>query len=70
MSPAAATPNGRKGWLDRALSLFTEVRGGESVSALLLVLNIFVLNVFITAQFWAFANDIYTEEQGKRLFPK
>ena len=21
------------------------------------------------AQFWAFANDIYSEEQGKRLFP-
>jgi hypothetical protein len=21
------------------------------------------------AQFWAFANDLYTEEQGKRLFP-
>ena len=23
----------------------------------------------VIAQFWAFANDIYTEEQGKRLFP-
>ena len=21
------------------------------------------------AQFWAFANDIYTKEQGQRLFP-
>ena len=159
MSPAAATLNSRKDWLDRALSLFTEVRAGESISALLLALNIFVLlasyyllktvrdtliltqggaeiksyssalmalllllvvpaygafaarvnrnrlltgvtlflisnllvfyvlglagfrvgvpfylwagifNVFITAQFWAFANDVYTEEQGKRLFP-
>ena len=28
-----------------------------------------IFNVFITAQFWAFANDIYTEDQGKRLFP-
>lgn len=28
-----------------------------------------IFNVFITAQFWAFANDIYSEEQGKRLFP-
>lgn len=26
-------------------------------------------NVFIVAQFWAFANDIYTEGQGRRLFP-
>ena len=23
----------------------------------------------VVAQFWAFANDIYTPEQGKRLFP-
>ena len=23
----------------------------------------------VIAQFWAFANDLYTQEQGKRLFP-
>jgi ATP:ADP antiporter, AAA family len=28
-----------------------------------------VFNVFIVAQFWAFANDLYTEGQGRRLFP-
>jgi hypothetical protein len=28
-----------------------------------------IFNVFIISQVWAFANDIYTEEQGKRLFP-
>lgn len=28
-----------------------------------------VFNVFVVAQFWAFANDVYTEDQGKRLFP-
>ncbi len=28
-----------------------------------------VFNVFVISQFWAFANDIYTEAQGKRLFP-
>ncbi len=27
-----------------------------------------IFNVFIISQFWAFANDIYTEPQGKRLF--
>ena len=27
-----------------------------------------VFNLFVIAQFWSFANDIYTEEQGKRLF--
>ncbi len=27
-----------------------------------------IFNLFILAQFWSFANDIYSEEQGKRLF--
>src|SRR5262245_36263513 len=28
-----------------------------------------IFNLMITAQFWAFANDIYSPEQGKRLMP-
>jgi AAA family ATP:ADP antiporter len=28
-----------------------------------------IFNVLIIAQFWAFANDLHTEAQGKRLFP-
>lgn len=28
-----------------------------------------VFNVMLTAQFWAFANDLYDKEQGDRLFP-
>jgi ATP:ADP antiporter, AAA family len=28
-----------------------------------------IFNVMAIAQFWAFANDLYTQEQGKRLFP-
>lgn len=28
-----------------------------------------IFNMMLVAQFWAFANDVYTEEQGKRLFP-
>jgi len=28
-----------------------------------------IFNVMVVAQFWAFANDIYTHEEGKRLFP-
>jgi AAA family ATP:ADP antiporter len=28
-----------------------------------------VFNVTVIAQFWAFANDMYTLEEGKRLFP-
>jgi ATP:ADP antiporter, AAA family len=27
-----------------------------------------IVNVFLIAQFWSYANDLYTEEQGKRLF--
>jgi ATP:ADP antiporter, AAA family len=27
-----------------------------------------IVSVFLIAQFWSFANDLYTEEQGKRLF--
>lgn len=28
-----------------------------------------IFNMMVVAQFWAFANDVYREEQGKRLFP-
>lgn len=28
-----------------------------------------VFNMMIVAQLWSFANDLYTEEQGKRVFP-
>ncbi len=28
-----------------------------------------IFSVMVVAQFWAFANDLYTEEAGKRLFP-
>lgn len=28
-----------------------------------------VFNMFVVAQFWGFANDLYSEEAGKRLFP-
>jgi len=28
-----------------------------------------IFNVMVVAQFWSFANDIYTEDEGKRLFP-
>jgi len=28
-----------------------------------------IFNVLVVTQFWGFANDLYTEEEGKRLFP-
>jgi AAA family ATP:ADP antiporter len=43
-------------------------RGGMKIGVpYFLWLGIF--NVMVIAQFWAFANDIYTPEQGRRLFP-
>ena len=46
MTPVAAQPMDRvpdKSWVDRALSLFTDVRAGEGLTALLMVVNIFLL---------------------------
>jgi ATP:ADP antiporter, AAA family len=48
ITKAAAPPPGstgaeRKGPLDRVLGVFTEVRGGEGLTALLLMLNVFLL---------------------------
>jgi ATP:ADP antiporter, AAA family len=28
-----------------------------------------IFNLMVIAQFWAFANDVYTPDQGKRIFP-
>ena len=28
-----------------------------------------IFNLMVIAQFWAFATDLYTQEQGKRIFP-
>lgn len=36
---------------------------------LLFYLWIGIFNMMVVAQFWAFANDLYTEDQGERLFP-
>lgn len=41
--PAEGQPQGPKGPLDRFLGLFTDVHGGEGMTALLLMLNIFLL---------------------------
>ncbi len=54
------------------LVLFYVLReAGISLSILGIIFWIWlgIFNVFIIAQFWAFSNDIYSEEAGKRLFP-
>ena len=40
-------------------------RGGLGI---LFFLWVGIFNVMVTAQFWALANDLYSPEQGKRLF--
>src|SRR4051812_33043566 len=40
------TPEPQKNWLDRTLSLFTEVKAGEGATALLLAFNIFCVLAF------------------------
>ncbi len=41
---------------------------GALVFALLFFLWVGVFNMMVVAQFWAFAADVYSEEQAKRLF--
>lgn len=47
---------------------------GSSIAAvrpylgLVFYLWVGIFNMMVVAQFWAFANDVYTDEQGKRLF--
>lgn len=50
------------------LILFYFLALAEVPLGLVFFLWIGIFNLMITAQFWAFANDVYTEEQGKRLF--
>ena len=36
--------------------------------AIVFFLWIGIFNLMVIAQFWSFANDIYTKDQGERLF--
>jgi len=64
-------------WLLSGMTLFFISNLALFVVALGLGMNIGVVyfiwlgifNFMVVSQFWAFANDVYTEEQGKRLFP-
>jgi ATP:ADP antiporter, AAA family len=54
-----------------AVTLFGFFVGGQAGlrEGVAFYIWIAIINVFIVSQFWAFANDIYTEGQGRRLFP-
>ena len=43
-------------------------RAGAPI-AVIFFLWVGIFNLMIVAQFWSFANDLYTKEQGERLFP-
>ncbi len=49
------------------LVFFAIARAGVSIG-LPFFIWIGIVNMFLVAQFWSYATDLYTEEQGKRLF--
>ncbi len=52
-----------------AFYLVGRTAGSSLQLALVFFLWIGIFNVMVVAQFWSFANDIYTTEEGERLFP-
>ncbi len=50
------------------LGLFYVLAKLELPLGLVFYLWLGIFNVFVIAQFWSYANDIYTDNQGKRLF--
>lgn len=42
---------------------------GPGVTGMIFYIWASIFNVIVVAQFWGFANDIYSEEAGKRMFP-
>ena len=42
---------------------------GPGTMSIIFFIWVGIFNLLIVAQFWGFANDLYTEDEGKRLFP-
>ncbi|NIM90023.1 MAG: hypothetical protein GTO17_03655 [Candidatus Aminicenantes bacterium] len=42
---------------------------GPGAMGIIFFIWVGIFNLIVVAQFWGFANDLYTEEEGKRLFP-
>jgi AAA family ATP:ADP antiporter len=51
------------------LVLFLAALGAGLHVGIVYFLWIGIFNLMVIAQFWGFASDLYTQEQGKRLFP-
>ena len=53
-----------------AVFYFLHLAGvGAGLMGIIFFLWMGIFNLIVIAQFWGFANDLYSEEQGKRLFP-
>ncbi len=50
------------------LVLFSALTRAELSVGVVFFLWVGIFNLMIPAQFWSFANDVYTKEQGERLF--
>jgi len=48
--------------------VLSKVPATEKNLGLIFFVWVGIFNMMVVAQFWAFANDLYTQEQGKRLF--
>ncbi len=48
--------------------LLSKVPAAEQHLGLVFYVWVGIFNMMVVAQFWAFANDLYTPDQGKRLF--
>jgi AAA family ATP:ADP antiporter len=42
---------------------------GPGAMGIIFFIWVGIFNLLVIAQFWGFANDLYTEDEGKRLFP-
>jgi ATP:ADP antiporter, AAA family len=60
--------NGVTAFFISNLLLFYLMGQAQMQIGLLFFLWVGLFNLMLIAQFWAFANDVYTHEQGKRLF--
>src|SRR4051812_23794479 len=49
--------------------LFAAAIAGGFHVGILYFLWLGIFNLMVIAQFWAYASDVYTQEQGRRLFP-
>ncbi|UCG76649.1 MAG: MFS transporter [Gemmatimonadota bacterium] len=52
-----------------AFFLVTRVDSSSILLGIVFFLWVGIFNLMVIAQFWAFANDLYTREEGERLFP-